>query len=185
MSGTAEDGARTRPKASEVAFEGSTDAVTSGIVRDADERTGAMSRHAHGGRGATAASGARALGTARDLAGGATAADPDSDDGREASEDAIEGTGRTASRAARARHDASLRRDAREQATAGKGTEGQAGTGAGGPGTVDVPRTGDTAARAGETRAGATRGAGGRSRTSVLRATHARHGRHEATALGA
>ena len=123
MSGTAEDGPRTRPKASEVAFEGSTDAVTSGIVRDADERTGAMSRHAHGGRGASAASGARALGTARDLAGGVSAADPDSDDGREASEDAIGGTGRTASRAARARHDASPRRDAREQATAGKGTE--------------------------------------------------------------
>jgi hypothetical protein len=185
VSGAAEDGPRTRPKSSEVAFEGSTNAVTSGIVRDADERAGAMSRHAHGGRGAAAARGARALGTARDLAGGATAVDPDSDDGREASEDAIEGTGRTASRAARARHDASLRRDGREQATAGKGAEGQAGTGAGGPGGADVPRTGDTAARAGETRAGAARGAGGRSRTSVLRATRARHGRHGATARGA
>ncbi|MDD2589049.1 MAG: NlpC/P60 family protein [Atopobiaceae bacterium] len=185
MSGAAGDGPRTRPKASEVAFEGSTDAVTSGIVRDADERTGAMSRHAHGGRGAATPRGARALGTARDLAGVATAVDPDADDGHEASEDAIEGTGRTASRAARARRDASLGRAEREQATAGKGAEGQAGTGAGGPGGADVPGTRDTAARAGEARAGVTRGAGGRSRTSVLRATRARHAGHATRARGA
>ena len=152
-------GARRPPRPSKVAYEGRTDAVSAGLVRDADERSGSMTR------------GVARMRAARAAQADAFAADPEPDDRREASEDALDRTARKAGRAVREHRG---RNAAEGHLVHGAGTGKAAppattcAVGAGDDGTV-VGGDGPTLAGRNPAQARTLTDTRDRSRTSVLR----------------
>ena len=152
-------GARTPPRPSKVAYEGRTDAVSAGLVRDADERSGSVAR------------GVARMRATRAAQADAFAADPEPDDRREASEDALDRTVRKAGRAVR-EHRGRNAAEGHLVRGAGTGKDASPATtcavGAG-DGRAVVGGDGPTLAGRNPAQTRTLTDTGGRSRTSVLR----------------